>query len=533
MKIFLSKIKWSSLLVFLVFSLYFLSGLFLYRDYGVSWDEPLQRFNAIISTNYILGRISPAAAIEEALPLSDYVNRDYGVAFDLPVYLLELFLKIDPEQAEVFYLRHLLTFLFFFAAVFFFYRLVKKATGDWRFGLLGSAFLVLSPRIFAESFYNNKDIVFLSAFVIGIYCLQEFLLKRNFSSAFIFGLASALAIDIRLWGLFLPIIGLIFWVAEYFFFSSDKKKKLSQELFILGAFLLSLFFFTVLLWPYLWPNPWNNFLAALRGMANFRWTLEVLYFGQEISALQLPWHYVLVWIGITTPIFYLLLFLMGLGVSFKSTFRALRIRQYSDSLRLALLALGFFFTPLLAIFIFRPVLYNAWRHLYFVYAPIVLLMVLGLMAIYRFIEEKIKLPWWRCLFWPLVFLVLLGVLWEIFRLHPHENVYFNRLVSGSKLYFDGDYWGLSYRAALEYLVKYDQRPRLLLSVNTPPGKINTIFLTPADRARLYFTTPEKADYILTDFTYQARCSFTEEVKAFHAGRFKIMGIYKGGQFCPD
>ena len=64
--------------------------------------------------------------------------------------------------------------------------------------ILGSTFLFLSPRIFAQSFYNNKDIVFMSLFVISLYTAINFLEKPNVKNAIIFSIISSLAIDIRI-----------------------------------------------------------------------------------------------------------------------------------------------------------------------------------------------------------------------------------------------------------------------------------------------------------------------------------------------
>ena len=38
------------------------------------------------------------------------------------------------------------------------YKIIKNRYNSYFTALLGAAFLVASPRIFAESFYNSKDI---------------------------------------------------------------------------------------------------------------------------------------------------------------------------------------------------------------------------------------------------------------------------------------------------------------------------------------------------------------------------------------
>ena len=68
---------------------------------------------------------------------------------------------------------------------------------------------------------------------------------------------------------------------------------------------------TTLFWPYLWENPIINFLEVFKILGNYNWDGYILYLGKYYPAYILPWHYPLVWISITTPFFYLFLFLYG------------------------------------------------------------------------------------------------------------------------------------------------------------------------------------------------------------------------------
>ena len=81
----------------------------------------------------------------------------------------------------------------------------------------------------------------------------------------------------------------------------------------LGAFAAAWVGLTVLLWPTLWRNPLANFVHVFEGMRNFPWEATVLYLGKEIWSTGLPWHYTLVWIGVSTPLVYLAAFAVGLG----------------------------------------------------------------------------------------------------------------------------------------------------------------------------------------------------------------------------
>jgi hypothetical protein len=62
---------------------------------------------------------------------------------------------------------------------------------------------VLSPRFFAESFYNAKDLVFTALFTLGGYALVRLLARPSGWQALALGLATAATIDIRVFGLLL------------------------------------------------------------------------------------------------------------------------------------------------------------------------------------------------------------------------------------------------------------------------------------------------------------------------------------------
>jgi len=161
-------------------------GLAIYRDYGISSDEGISRVNGHVSLAYILTMLPKGW--QEALmssatlnrlrlmpPLHEYVDRDYGVVFELPAALGESVFGIQDGR-DVYLYRHLLTFLVCSGGVVAVYQLVARRFRDWHVGLLGALMLVLSPRLFADSFYNSKDAVFLAFFAIGLNTLVRFLL---------------------------------------------------------------------------------------------------------------------------------------------------------------------------------------------------------------------------------------------------------------------------------------------------------------------------------------------------------------------
>src|SRR5262245_60691929 len=161
-------------------------GLTICRDYGISFDEGYQRDAGQVSLAYVLAMLPKgwqealiSSATVERLrslpPLHEYLERDHGVVFELPAVLAEYIFGIQDEGAVYLY-RHLLTFLVCSGGVVAVYHLATRRFRDWRLGLLGALMLVVSPRLFADSFYNSKDAVFLAFFAIGLNTLVRFLL---------------------------------------------------------------------------------------------------------------------------------------------------------------------------------------------------------------------------------------------------------------------------------------------------------------------------------------------------------------------
>src|SRR5215469_11459679 len=182
-------------------------GLLIYRDYGISVDEPTQRISGTVTLRYVAERFAPSllkGSANSLESLNNYRDRDYGVAFEAPAVTLEVLLGIR-DQKEVFMFRHLLTFLVVLSGIFAVQKMVERRFSDWRIGLLGALFLVLTPRLFAESFYNSKDLVFMAVFAIAMNTTIKFILTPSLKTAFLHGLASAVAIDVRISALILPL----------------------------------------------------------------------------------------------------------------------------------------------------------------------------------------------------------------------------------------------------------------------------------------------------------------------------------------
>jgi len=444
----------SDLLVALYFLAFFCLGLWIYRDYGFSVDEGLQRNIALKNLEFIAHFFKITSWLDGVEPLArpesvflGFADRDYGVVFELPA---EILIRVFNVQGpNIYYVRHLLTFATFFLATIYFYKTIQLRYKNSALSLLGTTILILSPRIFGDSFFNDKDLVFLSFFVIGTYTLTQLILYPCIKNALYHALACALAIDCRLMGVVLPV----FTVGVFALLFIFKEVQRLQVLKIVATYSLALIILIIVFWPWLWANPLEHFITAFKKFAHFR-TVPYLHFqGEVISAKNLPWYYIPVWVGITTPVAYLAYFLIGVIFIFQSAIKNQNLfkNQYEDLINL--LYLGLTIGPVCMVIVLHSVLYNGWRHLYFIYPSFVLICVAGIYYLLRLMDGKLV---FKNIFRTFLICSLLHMGYWMLTWHPYQYLYFNILAGNWAKKYDVDYWAVAYIRPLRKILSQDQ-----------------------------------------------------------------------------
>ena len=473
-------------------------GLAVFRDHGVSWDEPRQRLIGAVSARYVLQTVAPSRPIPTSLPdnpLATFDDRDYGVAFETPAVAMELLLGLTDSR-DVYLMRHLLTYLVFLGGVFAVYRMATRRFDDWRLGLCAATMLVLSPRFFAEAFYNSKDVVFMACFAMATNTMLAFVTRPGVRSASLHALATAVAIDVRVAAILLVPMTLGLGLVE----AVKRRRPLGGQAALAALFLAVGAAFVVLLFPWLWEDPVGRFTSVVRNMSSFqRFSDRVRYMGGSIVPDELPWHYVPVWIAISTPLPYIVLSLVG-AVATLAAFARRHVRLWADEGEMQdLVFLTLACAPPLVVMATNAVVYDGWRHLYFIYPSLLLLAMGGLVAVWR-LAQPVKFAR-HALVAGMAAHVMVIAVWMI-RAHPMQNVYFNVLAGSEwRRTYEVDYWGLGNRAALEYLVAHDPSPSFTVraeSVTDLRGAL--LLLRPADRVRVRVVDRDQpARYVLTNY----------------------------------
>ena len=346
-------------------------GVSVLDDYGVGADVHWQRNIAYTNVRYIYGD-------RDALYVDH--NRYYGVAFELPLLLAEHWLGLDDSRNWILS-RHLLTHLFFLTGGFFAALLVYRLFGSRWLALFALLAFLLHPRLYAHSFFNSKDIPALSMFMIALYLTHRAFRRETVGAFVLCGVGVALAMNMRIMGAMLLPAVLSLRCLDWYFAGREGAdgggRGRGRVLLTAGAFLLAGVGTLYATMPFLWDDPlaWSDALAALSHHPHYEY---YLFRGAVAHAWDPPVEYLPTWIGISTPPGVLLLALLGAAaVGVRSIIRpcdALR----DVRLRFGLLLTGCLALSVLAVIVLGSHMYNGWRHMYLLYAPIALLSSYGL-----------------------------------------------------------------------------------------------------------------------------------------------------------
>ncbi|MFP5471207.1 MAG: ArnT family glycosyltransferase [Bacteroidia bacterium] len=454
---------------FLLFLGFLILGLSIYKDYGISTDEGTQRIIATKNIRYVTG---------ESDELLTFQDRDYGVAFEAPLLILEYSL-FKNDYHKIYPFRHLMIHLFFLFGAFIFYFLAYEVFKNKWLALIAFSLFIIHPRIFAHSFFNSKDIPFMVMLIVVMYSALKAFSNKKKRWFILFGIASAILVNLR-------IVGALYPVLFIYFFIYNEKKNITSALknvsisAIVGAIIL------YVIWPFLWKNPIENFIQVIENMSKFRWEGDKNFlFGEYISARNLPWYYLPVWIGITTPIIVLILFVIGMTSFYKN-----------NAVLLTTVAL---LTPVLAAILNNSVLYDGWRHFYFIYPLMVIITVNGISFLRQKINEKYV--------YAFVGISMLPVVYFSIKNHPFQQVYFNELVSKKENHllrnFERDYWGASFYQGLKKLkIVSGEEDTIVYHSNIRVGEMNRLRFHPNKKPFLkYVSTLDSANYFITNYRW--------------------------------
>ncbi len=339
--------------------------------------------------------------------------------------------------------RHLLCNLIAWLGIIFSALLAKKL-GGWKAATITVILLLISPRFIGHSFNNLKDIPFASFSIMSIYYIIRFLEhlpKIKISSAIMLTISIFLTTSVRVGGLLMIAYFGLFATVYYIYKRQILKPVFLKTLLIsLGICVVS-YFLTVLVWPYALEGVFSNVFNAFLNMNKFEISIRQNFEGVAQWSDDLPWYYSCKYMLITIPIVVLVGFVLSLVFLYRN--------RKNWFLYFVLLFATIF--PLVWITINNSNVYGGWRHLIFIYLPLVILSALGISTLIDLLKNKyVKIVVIAC------FITLsLHPISHSIRNNPYQYVYFNQLCGSTKgAYgqYELDYYYHSLREASEWII---------------------------------------------------------------------------------
>lgn len=530
------SVKASRLVVSAFFGLLLALGLLLVRDYGVSWDEPNNHLNGLVNLKYVASLVLPAEQVAQnptfatTPDIRNFPDAHHGPVFEISAIVLSYVLT-DHDSRSYYLVRHLLVFSVFVCGVWVLYQLGKRRFHDWRWGLLGAALLVVSPRFFAEAFYNGKDIVYMSFFALAMLTLLRLLARPTMRRAVLHGLATALVVDVRVHGLQLLLFTALGLLLETRF-NSPSASAIRHTWKLAGAYVSTVALGVVAGWPYLWAWSIPELLSVASHTVRYPWGFTNFYLGKQVLAKDLPWHYIPVWMLVTIPLPYslaaaggLLSWLRRLGQQGLNAY--LRTIEGRTDLLLALWLLA----PIAVVITTHTVVYEGWRHLYYIYPALLLWAVRGFRALVRLAVQRGSARLVARATLGIAALETAHTAGRMVQMHPHANVYFSFLPGPTaERLFERDYWCLAYRQGLEWVAAHDTASTVTVNAFWHyPLYNNALILKPEQRRRLRYTPGNTARYYLAGYRWHPQSyldSLGAEVYIIRAGGIKVLSVFK-------
>ena len=440
-------------------------------DFGVTWDEKSRHKNGEMIWEYLRGLRDRSTFVEDGAEL-------YSGMFDTICAALERYV---PLNRYVF--RHIVNAVFGWTGIVYCGRLAARLFGAWP-GVLAMILLAASPRYFADSMNNPKDLPFAALSVMALYYISTVsprwpYLSRATSIKVV--VALALALNIRASALlYLGYLGLLviaFVIAE----RTRNWRRLADTAARLAAVSVGVLLLGTTFWPWAQGSPLTRPIEAMMGFAKFPYAADMLFDGRVIASNDLPWYYAPWWFLISTPPVVLIGALMATASH----------RRPSATSTYVLWTIALL--PLVLVIVEHSTLYDGVRHLLFIYPILVVLAASGWAAGL----SQGNRPWVRISAGALLAAGLADVLVFDVKSYPNEAVYFNGIVGGPRGAFaryEMDYWGNCVLEAVAWSASAARLSGVPIAISGEPWPL--IQLDSERFHELYFTLPYRGQHAL-------------------------------------
>lgn len=433
----MQKLRQNPILVLLIINI--IVGVFTFRNYGLSWDEPLF-YKYADSLRY-------AYSPKEWLSGNFDLNNAYGSsgtdhANRGPAYIIiarpfvSLIESLGADNASAW---HLINFLTFQLGVYLFYRFTKRYMSAAA-ALAAAALFAWQPLLWGHAFVNPKDTPFL-VFFLGAVCFGFEMIdhagnsvkhKKIFKSIALASFFLGVATSIRVLG---PLAGVLTGV---YTLTQLKKIRLPVLIKYFSIYIVLAILILFITWPYLWENPIQRFIEVFGFMSDNPTQLPVLFNEKIYSADQLPRRYLPVLLSLTLTEPALIFSITGLLFIF---FSKKRITDYLSLIPAAL----WFIIPFLYVVVLQPPMYDGYRHFLFMLPSIFIFAGFTFEKIFDLLKNK-------NISTALFILILAPAVYSAIQLHPYQYAYYNLFIGGTGGAFrayETEYWLTCYKETIE------------------------------------------------------------------------------------
>lgn len=442
----------------------FLMGLLTVFSYGAHLDQESEQEIMYSNIKMYLHRFGGTECSlyrqlddHEIIEIADSIEKDHGMAVYYPMFWIFYVNQFSPFMGNIVW--HVYIYLLVFCGIAALYGLLRNMFDGFPTAALTTSLLFLSPRMFAESHYNNKDMVLLSLTLCIIYFGWKLWKETSWKYVIAFSLAGSLAVNMKIISLLIwGMIGLFILCAMLYSHRFDRKIFIKMLVCIA---LMILFY--VLVTPACWTDPVDFIRYLVESAKNFRWNDYILFEGSlyNKNTTGMPRRYLPIMILLTVPAGILLLSLIGLG-----GILLLLVRKPSGFFGTAGYAFVVFLSGMIplgyAILSGTPV-YNGWRHFYFCYGSILIMTAYGISFLLNAAEKHRGGVPVRLVLGAYALWLAAGILIN----HPYEYAYYNFLAGGHvENFYELDYWDMSFKQAYEVVLKYSSDGN-----NSPDGNV--------------------------------------------------------------
>lgn len=497
-------LKWNNRFCIVLVAAAFLFGLFACDDYGSYLDLGGEEY---ITVQNVVGYANELVFREKRLPdISGSIEKDHGTAPYYPLGARWLLREISPDNTLTFPEAtrvewYVYTYVLFFLGCLALYGIVQELFHSHKLSIVMFFVYFLSPRFFAEGHYNNKDIIFLTFGLLVLFFSMRYIRSRRLVWGLLFAVAAAFMTNIKILGAwFFVMPGMMYLI------TGIKAKNLDLGGVLDGLkVILAYFLVYIAITPSIWIDgfhPIEYVQYCLTNASSFsRWSGQVLYAGRSIVISAdsqigsgVPADYLPLNILYTTPLILLAMCLVG-------HIRAVAaIIKREKNAPMYLMVLVLYLVPFVYALLNRNlVIYNGWRHFYFLYGGMLIFMAVGCRTILEFLKNRwLKLGLCGGIVVYLLCLVITG--------HPCQYSYVNILAERpAEKSWQLDYWNVGNALALDRLYTSEDRNRELELTVTGIEAVNNDLIY-EDRWNneiryVNMMSGEQANYVICNTSY--------------------------------